>query len=117
MPIKDNVTCKICKLLPNQWRPGPTPHSHLHSPALGPSLLPWWSHGAQAIRPLGTLGLKEVSGPKTPRCAEVGGDGEGPFLPLLLCTPFSLALGSAGLLLPGQGAEMCWGRSWLSSPR
>lgn len=89
MPIKDNVTCKICKLLPNQRRPGPTPHSHLHSPALRPSQLPWWSHGAQAVRPLGTLGLREMASPKPPRSAEVGGDSEGPFCPLLLCTPFA----------------------------
>ena len=89
MPIKDNVTCKICKLLPNQRRPGPTPHSHLHSPALRPSQLPWRSHGAQAVRPLGTLGLREMASPKPPRSAEVGGDSEGPFCPLLLCTPFA----------------------------
>ena len=87
MPIKDNVTCKICKLLPSLWCLGPTPHSHpqLHSPALGPRALPWVSLGAQALRASGTLGLKEAAGLSPYGLVCRGGwKWCGPFLPLLL---------------------------------
>lgn len=105
MPIKDNVTCKICKLLPNQWRLGPMPHSHLHSPALGRSLLPWRSHRSQAARPLGTVGQREAAGPKPPQSAEAGGDGEGPSSRSSSAPPLPPALGQLGCCCQARGRK------------
>ena len=99
MPIKDNVTCKICKLLLSLWRP-PGPHAPLPPQAsLSCPLAKDTTLGnlrVQALMAPGTLGL-----------------GDSPLLPSSSAPPF-LALGSAGRLLPGQGVGMCWDRSPLS---
>lgn len=84
VPIKDNVTCKTCKLLPSLWRPpGPhTPRSHpqLHSPASQAKGTTLGALGAQALR------------------------ASAPSFPFSSAPPF-LALGSAGRLCQARGRE------------
>lgn len=85
MPIKDNVTCKICKLLPSLWHPEPPPPAptpQVHSLALRPRALPWSSLRVQAFRALGTLRLGETAAPN-----HCGPPRWGHFLHFLLSSP------------------------------
>ncbi|CAN0569311.1 unnamed protein product [Rangifer tarandus platyrhynchus] len=69
------------------------------------ALLPWRSHGAQAVRPLGTIRLREVAGPKPPQSAEAGGDGEGPFSRSSSAPPLPRVSGQQGCCCQARGRK------------
>lgn len=78
MPIKDNVTCKTCKLLPSLWRPpGPTPHSLPSSTVLPPKpRAPPWGLRSSKHQPLPSPSpLHPLSWPSGQQggCARPGG--------------------------------------------